>query len=49
MRAFAEAWPEEEMVQQAAAQFPCGHNLVLLDRLKRLEDRPAYGRITPAP
>ena len=31
MRAFAEAWPEE--VQQAAAQLPWSHIMVLLDRL----------------
>ncbi|TCO82775.1 uncharacterized protein DUF1016 [Plasticicumulans lactativorans] len=34
MRAFAEAWPDESIVQQPAAQLPWGHNLVLLDRLK---------------
>ena len=33
MRAFAEAWPDEEFVQQAVAQLPWGHNLVLLDKL----------------
>ena len=33
MRAFAEAWPDAEFVQQAAAQLPWGHNLVLLDKL----------------
>jgi predicted nuclease of restriction endonuclease-like (RecB) superfamily len=33
MRAFAEAWPNEQFVQQAVAQLPWGHNLVLLDRL----------------
>ena len=31
MRAFAEAWPDAEFVQQAAALLPWGHNLVLLD------------------
>ena len=30
MRAFAEAWPDSEFVQQAVAQLPFGHNLVLL-------------------
>ena len=34
MRAFAGAWPEAEMVQQAVGQLPWGHNLVLLARLK---------------
>jgi len=36
MRA-AEAWPEAEFVQQAAAQLPCVHNVVLLDRLPDAE------------
>jgi predicted nuclease of restriction endonuclease-like (RecB) superfamily len=38
MRAFAEAWPEEPIVQQLAAQLPWGHHMVLLDRVK---DRPS--------
>ncbi|WP_353076130.1 PDDEXK nuclease domain-containing protein [Stenotrophomonas sepilia] len=42
MRAFAEAWPDAEIVQQAAAQLPWGHNLVLLDRLKAPMERLAY-------
>jgi len=42
MRAFAEAWPEAEFVQQAAAQLPCGHNVVLLDRLPGAETRRWY-------
>ena len=42
MRAFAEAWPELEFVQQAAAQMPWGHNLVLLDRLNTPEERRWY-------
>jgi predicted nuclease of restriction endonuclease-like (RecB) superfamily len=33
MRAFAEAWPDGEFVQQAVARLPWGHNLVLLDKL----------------
>ena len=37
MRAFAEAWPEIEFVQQAIAQLPWGHQTRLLDRIK---DRP---------
>lgn len=32
MRAFAEAWPDAEFMQQAVAQLPWGHNLVLLER-----------------
>jgi predicted nuclease of restriction endonuclease-like (RecB) superfamily len=42
MRAFAEAWPDEAIVQQAAAQLPWGHNLVLLDRLNVEADRRWY-------
>lgn len=42
MRAFAEAWPDSEFVQQAAAQLPWGHNLVLLDRLNTAEERRWY-------
>ena len=41
MRAFAEAWPEEQIVQQAVGQLPWGHNLVLLTRLKQPEKRLA--------
>ena len=33
MRAFADAWPDGEFVQQAVARLPWGHNLVLLDKL----------------
>ena len=42
MRAFAEAWPDMEFVQQAAAQLPWGHNLVLLDKLPGPETRRWY-------
>jgi predicted nuclease of restriction endonuclease-like (RecB) superfamily len=44
MRAFAEAWPEEQIVQQAVGQLPWGHNLVLLTRLKQPEQRLVYAR-----
>jgi predicted nuclease of restriction endonuclease-like (RecB) superfamily len=44
MRAFAEAWPDAEIVQQAVGQLPWGHNLVLLTRLKSAEQRLAYAR-----
>jgi predicted nuclease of restriction endonuclease-like (RecB) superfamily len=46
MRAFAEAWSEEEFVQQVAAQIPWFHNCVLLDKLQRQEDRIWYARAT---
>ncbi|MBU4274084.1 MAG: PDDEXK nuclease domain-containing protein [Desulfurivibrionaceae bacterium] len=42
MRAFAEAWPEEAIVQQAVGQLPWGHNLVLLAKLKDPAHRLAY-------
>ncbi len=42
MRAFAQAWPDTEFVQQAAALLPWGHNLVLLDRLPGPKTRRWY-------
>ena len=44
MRAFAEAWPDAEIVQQAVGQLPWGHNLVLLTRLKDAQQRLAYAQ-----
>lgn len=44
MRAFAEAWPDAAIVQQAVGQLPWGHNLVLLSRLKEPALRLAYAR-----
>nr|WP_319492550.1 PDDEXK nuclease domain-containing protein [uncultured Desulfobacter sp.] len=44
MRAFAQAWPDEPIVQQAVGQLPWGHNLVLLTRLKQPEQRLSYAR-----
>jgi len=44
MRAFAEAWPDAQIVQQAVGQLPWGHNLVLLARLKQPEHRLAYAQ-----
>jgi predicted nuclease of restriction endonuclease-like (RecB) superfamily len=35
MRAFAEAWPDEAIVQQAVGQLPWGHNLLLMSKLKQ--------------
>lgn len=46
MRAFASAWPEEAVVQQAAAQIPWFHNCVLLDKLSAPEERLWYARQT---
>lgn len=44
MRAFAEAWPDGEIVQQAVGHLPWGHNLVLLTRLKDPQQRLAYAQ-----
>jgi predicted nuclease of restriction endonuclease-like (RecB) superfamily len=46
MRAFAQAWPDREIVQQLAAQIPWGQNCVLLDRLKDAVTREFYIRKT---
>ncbi len=35
MRAFAEAYPDEQFMQQAAAQIPWFHNCVILDKVKK--------------
>jgi predicted nuclease of restriction endonuclease-like (RecB) superfamily len=42
MRAFAEAYPEEEFVHQAGGQIPWKHNCVLLDRVKNPTQRAWY-------
>ena len=42
MRAFAEAYPEEQFVQQLAAQIPWFHNCVLLDKVKNAKERIWY-------
>lgn len=42
MRTFAEAWPDFEIVQQAVAQLPWGHNVLLLNRIKEQEARLFY-------
>ena len=42
MRAFAEAWPEEAIVQEVLAQLPWYHQLALLDKLKTRKDREWY-------
>ena len=35
MRAFAEAWPDAEIVQQAVGQLPWGHNLPGIEQIER--------------
>ncbi|MBF6591228.1 MAG: DUF1016 family protein [Ktedonobacterales bacterium] len=42
MRAFAEAYPDEQFVQQVAAQLPWFHLCVLLDKLKAPDQRLWY-------
>jgi predicted nuclease of restriction endonuclease-like (RecB) superfamily len=42
MRAFAEAWPDEAIVQQLVAQIPWGHNVRILDMVKDPEERLWY-------
>lgn len=42
MRAFAEAWPDREFVQQAAAQLPWFHLCTLIDKLKDHAERDWY-------
>jgi len=42
MRAFAEAWPDEEIVQQVVGQMPWGHNVRLMESVKSRETRLWY-------
>lgn len=42
MRAFADAYPDESIVQQLVAQIPWGHNVRLLDTIKDAEERLWY-------
>jgi predicted nuclease of restriction endonuclease-like (RecB) superfamily len=44
MRAFAEAYPDPEIVQQVAAQLPWGHHMKLLDAVKDRDERFWYVR-----
>ena len=44
MRAFAEAWPDTQFVQQVVAQLPWGHNVRLLDSLKLPSERQWYAK-----
>jgi hypothetical protein len=39
MRALAEAWPDEPIVQQLAAQLPWFHNCTILDKVKSPSER----------
>ncbi len=42
MRAFAEAWPDDEFVQAVLAQLPWYHQLALLDKLNSPDSRRWY-------
>ncbi len=44
MRAFAAAYPDEAIVQQAAAQLPWFHTCILLDKVKDVEARSWYSQ-----
>lgn len=46
MRAFAEAWPEEPIVQAALAQITWYHNLALLEKVVVKEERLWYAQQT---
>ncbi|MDI6793352.1 MAG: PDDEXK nuclease domain-containing protein [bacterium] len=46
MRAFADAYPKEEFVQQVVAQIPWGHNVRILDYVKDPVEREWYIRQT---
>ena len=46
MRSFAEAWPDEAMVQAPLAQIPWGHNIVLLEKLSSPDARLWYAQAT---
>ena len=46
MRAFAESWPNRVIVQRVIAQIPWRSNLVLLDKLKRHQERLWYAHQT---
>lgn len=44
MRAFAVAWPDEQIVQRCAGQIPWRHNQALLDKLNDAEKRLWYAQ-----
>ena len=46
MKAFAEAWPDDSILQQAVAKLSWGHNVRLLDRVKMPEERLWYAQQT---
>jgi predicted nuclease of restriction endonuclease-like (RecB) superfamily len=42
MRAFAEAWPDEQFVHQAGGQIPWKHNCIIIDKVKDSQERLWY-------
>ena len=48
MRAFANSWTKDEIVQQPVGQLPWGHNLILLSKIKTKEERLAYANLVVA-
>ncbi len=48
MRAFADTWADEQIVQQVAAQIPWFHNCILLDKVKPKPERIWYMQETIA-
>lgn len=48
MRAFAEAYPDQEIVHQAGAQIPWKHNCILLEKVKDPKARLWYIQQTAA-
>ncbi|HTQ21949.1 PDDEXK nuclease domain-containing protein, partial [Mycobacterium sp.] len=45
MRAFAAAWPDEEIVQRSVAQLPWRHQIALLEKLDSPDVRLWYGQM----
>ena len=46
MRSFAEAWPDEAIVQALLAQLPWYHHIALIEKIKIPEERVWYARQT---
>lgn len=42
MKKMAEEYPDFEFVQQVVAQIPWGHNIILIDKVKNIEERKWY-------
>lgn len=42
MKKIAEEYPDFEFVQQVVAQIPWGHNIILMDKVKNIEEREWY-------